>query len=78
MSKFVYLAQSIVVPKNIIKQIDSLIYNFLWPGKREKIKRTTLIGQKEHGGLEMCDTHTFFNSLKLKWINNLKSKEAAN
>ena len=83
MPKFVYLAQSIVVPKNIIKQIDSLIYNFLWHGKREKIKRekikrTTLIGQKEHGGLEMCDTHTFFYSLKLKWINNLKIKEAAN
>ena len=78
MSKFVYLAQSIVVPKHIIKHIDSLIYNFLWHGKREKIKRTTLIGQKEHGGIEMCDTYTFFNSLRLKWINNLTSKEEAN
>ena len=78
MSKFVYLAQSIAQPKDFIKKIDSLIFNFLWHGKREKIKRTTLIGQKENGGIEMCDTQSFFDSLKIKWINALKNKEAAN
>ena len=65
--KFVYLAQSSIIPQDIVKKIDSLIFNFLWHGKREKIKRTTLIGQTQHGGIEMCDTISFFKSLKLKW-----------
>ena len=69
MSKFVYLAQSIAQTKDFIKKIDSLIFNFLWHRKREKIKRTTLIGQKENSGVEMYDTQTFFDSLKIKWIN---------
>ena len=37
MPKFVYLVQSTKVPFEKIKIIDSLIYNFLWHGKREKI-----------------------------------------
>ena len=61
LSKLVYLAQSITIPKDILKTIDSLIYNFLWHGKREKIRRSTLIGQKENGVIEMCDTYSFFN-----------------
>ena len=73
-----YLVQSIITQKYVIKNIDSLIFNFLWHGKGEKIKRTTLIGLKENGGLEMCDTYTFFNSLKSKWINVLTNKEIAN
>ena len=68
MPKFVYLVQSLVVPKHVIKTIDSLIYSFLWSGKREKIKRSTLIGDKSKGGIDMCDTASFFNSLKIKWI----------
>ena len=39
LSKFVYLAQTAIIPQDYIKKIDSLIYSFLWHGKREKIKR---------------------------------------
>ena len=59
MPKFVYLAQSLVVPTDILNKINSLIFTFLWSGKREKIKRTTVIGLKSEGGLYMCDPNTF-------------------
>ena len=78
MPKFVYLVQSTKVPFEKIKIIDSLIYNFLWHGKREKIKRTTLIGQINQGGLDMLDTASFFKSLKIKWIKKLLEKDDAN
>ena len=78
MPKFVYLVQSLKIPQDTIKRIDSLIFKFLWHGKREKIKRTTLIGQKCEGGLDMCDTASFFKSLKLKWIKSLLNVEEAN
>jgi hypothetical protein len=78
LSKFVYLVQSVKVPHDIIKKIDSLIYTFLWHGKREKIRRTTLIGQKFKGGIDMCDTTSFFKSLKMKFIQSLLKCEEAN
>ena len=78
LSKFVYLAQTAIIPQDYIKKIDSLIYSFLWHGKREKIKRTTFIGQKEFGGIEMCDTSSFFKSLKLKWVKYLLNDDEAN
>ena len=73
MSKFVYLAKSIA-----IKQSIHLYLIFYGMEREKKILRTTLIGQKENGGVEMSDPQTFFDSLKIKWINSLKNKEAAN
>ena len=78
MPKFVYLVQSVKVPTQIIKTINTLIYKFLWHGKREKIKRTTLIGQTLLGGIDMVDTESFFRSLKIKFIKSLINDEEAN
>ena len=78
MPKFVYLVQSLKVPAQIIKTINTLIYKFLWHGKREKNKRTTLIGQKHLGGIDMLDTESFFRSLKIKFIKSLINEEEAN
>ena len=66
------------MPHDIIKKIDSLIYTFLWHGKREKIKRTTLIGQKLKGVIDMCDTTSFFKSLKIKFVKSLLKCDEAN
>ena len=78
MPLFVYLVQSVKVPHDMIKTINTLIFKFLWLGKREKIKRSTLIGNKTEGGLDMLDTESFFRSLKIKWIKTLLNKEEAN
>ena len=78
MPLFVYIVQSVKVPPNMIKIINTLIFKFLWHGKREKIKRSTLIGHKTEGGLDMLDTESFFRSLKIKWIKTLLNKEEAN
>ena len=47
------LAQTAIIPQDYITKIDSLLFSFLWHEKREKIKRTTLIGQKEREGIDM-------------------------
>ena len=55
-----------------------MFFNFLWNGKREKIKRKTLIGRKEQGGLNMVDVNTFIKSIKINWIKALMQKDEAN
>ena len=76
--KFTYLFHSHIVPKDILNKINSMIYDFLWSGKREKIKRSTLIGNKLKGGLEMIDLDSYIRTIKLKWIKALTSDEYAN
>ena len=50
--KFMYRASLISFDKDIIKSVNSVIYNFVWKGK-DKIKRLALISEYEDGGLKM-------------------------
>ena len=50
-----YRASLISFAKEIIKRINSVIFNFVWKGK-DKIKRLTLISEYEGGGLKMPHT----------------------
>ena len=72
--KLVYLAQNIVTPESITKQINSMIFDFFWNGKRDKIKRTTIIENKLDGGLEMPDFGFFSKTMTIKWVTYLINK----
>jgi len=52
MPKFMYRASFISFDKDIIKSINSVIFNFVWRGK-DKVKRLALISEYEDGGLKM-------------------------
>ena len=69
--KFTYIAQSYFIPKNYMKEINTIIYTYLWEGKREKISRSTLNGKISNGGLNLFDIETFFNAQKIKWVKAL-------
>ena len=51
------LVQSVTVlpdsPIHIVKQIQDIFFNFLWNNKVDKVKRNTVIGNYEDGGLKM-------------------------
>ena len=51
-----------------MNEVNSLLYNFLWDGKSDKIKRTEMINDYNKGGLRMIDFQSFNQSLKMKWI----------
>ena len=52
MPKLMYRASFITFDKDIIKSINSVIFNFVWRGK-DKIKRMALINEYEDGCLKM-------------------------
>ena len=76
--KLAYIIQAISIPNKICKQINSMIFKFVWGNNSEKIKRKTLIGNKLEGGLEVPDVELFSKTLKLKWLKSLTSEEEAN
>ena len=50
-SQIVYLLSSLPSPPGVIKEINCLLYDFLWDSKGDKIKRTEMINEYNKGGL---------------------------
>ena len=61
------MASVTTMPEEIIHKIDKILYDFLWKGGRRFIKRNTLIGNVEDGGIKMMNVKSMFKSLKIKW-----------
>ena len=47
------------------------LFEFLWEGKRDKIKRVGLYQDYSEGGLRMTDLESMVKALKLTWIPRL-------
>ena len=47
---FMYRAGLVCSHKEIVKEVNKIIFNFIWKGK-DKVKRSALISDVEHGGL---------------------------
>lgn len=77
MSQIIFNASVIPAPKNITTEINKIIFEYLWNGKRDRIKRNTIIGEYEIGGIKMVDTQSIIDSLHIKWVQRLLSAEDA-
>ena len=74
LSKLIYNASVLVIPENFNKEIEKLIFNFIWDGKPAKIKKSTIIGERKHGGLKMTDFDIMNKALKVAWIPRLQTR----
>ena len=71
-SKLNHLFLSIPRPnENMLNQFISNIYNFLWDGKPDKVKRDLLCQDYYLGGLKMINVRAFIQGLKLTWIRRI-------
>ena len=52
--------------------VDKLVVNFIWNGKKPKIKRDTLIGTKDKGDLELPDFEIVAKSLQCAGVKTMK------
>ena len=52
--KFVYFSLLLPVPKEIVKELNQMIFRFLWKGT-DKVTRRSTINEYENGGLKMID-----------------------
>ena len=54
--------------QSYLKEIHKLLYNFLWDGRGDKIKRSVMLNEYKDGGLKMLDIRSFNYALKSKWV----------
>ena len=51
-------------PSDTVQRLEIIMFNFIWDGKPDKIKRDILIQDYEQGGLKMISKQNFILSLK--------------
>ena len=62
--KFMYKASLISVSEDRIKDVNKLLYSFIWKGN-DRIKRTVLINDIENGGQKMLDIQSMILSQRV-------------
>ena len=75
-SKFIYLFSSVSIPSWVVKEIDTIFYDFLWKGK-DRIRRNVLIQQIEKGGLKMVDIKSVILAQLILCFKNAKRKQSS-
>ena len=61
--KIVYTATVLSISDEIISKVESMLYKCVWDNKPVKIKRNTLIGDYNQGGLKMPDIKSLSTAL---------------
>jgi len=67
-SKFQYLASLITIPQDIVKQVNTLIYNFIWNGNTDKVKRIIFEQEYKKGGYNMTNLNEMIISSSVMWV----------
>ena len=63
-------------PKPFLKELNNIIFKFLWNDKNDKIKRTTITRDYCQGGLRMIELESFIYSLKLSSLKRFLKNSA--
>ena len=77
LSQLLYNMNMIVTPEYVLKEVEACIYDFLWKGKKDKIKRACIINDFSKGGIRVTDIRSKLTALKASWVKRLVSDNFA-
>lgn len=70
-SKLIYVGSILPIPyQDFLKKIKCSIFNFIWD-KRDRIKRDTIVGKIEDGGVGLVDIELKLKAIKASWVIDL-------
>ncbi|VDH96818.1 Hypothetical predicted protein, partial [Mytilus galloprovincialis] len=61
------------LPHSQLNELSAMFFNFIWNGKTDRVKRSTLIADFSQGGLNMVHLQSFCTYLKLSWVKRFLS-----
>lgn len=61
--------------QSVVRELSKILYNFLWHGRTEKVRRNSLIRDVEDGGLGMIDLESYMRALKIAWVRRYITKD---
>jgi hypothetical protein len=57
-----------------VKEVNSMIFNFVWNGKKPKLKRDVLVMSNELGGINVPDFSNMIKTSQVKWVKKFDNK----
>ena len=73
-SQCIHLISTLPRSESFLKELNNILYQFLWNGKPDKIKRTTINLSLNQGGMKMINLFNFEKALKVNWVKRLISQ----
>ena len=71
-SKLTHLFMNMPDPSTrFLKELEEIIFTFLWGSKTHKVKKSTMCQPYEYGGYKMVDLYTFISTLKISWLRRI-------
>jgi len=68
--KFVYILSLLPAPKEIVQELNQILFNFLWKGTG-KVTRLSTINEYENSLLKMIDLESMIKLLRLAWLKRI-------
>ena len=69
--KILYVCNMMDPPSEFVNKVNEIIKNFLWNGKKAKVKYKTIISKYEKGGLQFPDLETKLKTQRILWVKKL-------
>jgi hypothetical protein len=67
-SRLWYIAYNQIIPEAVFKEIQEIIYEFIWQGKRAPVNHVIASRKKKDGGLNVLSVESQIQALLSKWI----------
>jgi exonuclease III len=74
-SQLIFPLTMLVASEEVVKEVENLLYNFLWNGKPDRISRSTMIRDISEGGLKMIDVKSMISALNISWLDKFYIKD---
>ena len=59
------------MPRNIEKEINNILWYFLWDGKQPLVNKQTMYLNLNNGGINMINLRHFIEAKQIKFIHNI-------
>ena len=66
------------IPKHIEKDINKLLWEFLWDGKQPLVNRQTMCFNLDSGGVNMINLRQFIEAKQIKFIHKISNSQTEN
>ena len=69
--KILYVCNMMDPPSEFVNKVNEIIKNFLWNGKKAKVKYKAIISKYEKGGLHFPDLETKLKTQRIIWVKKI-------
>ena len=68
LSRIWYVASLVNMPSWVLSELNSIVFNFFWSGKRDLVPRKVVVQPREFGGYNVVSVRWRVDALLVQWV----------